>query len=221
MNAVSAVCFDLDGTLIRSEDIRDGVRRAYVEEAGGTWTAAADHDMMGLHLMGWAHYMHDRLGVARPAHDIARELENRIEAIYRERIPLVSGARVALAACAAVWPLALATGSTRRLIDLVLDRAGLREYFSATVSVDDVGAAKPSPAVYLRAAELLTANPVRCVAVEDSANGIRSAHAAGMGVVAIGPQAMADALGLPPVCVSIGRLAHLTPDVVRSAARRD
>jgi len=216
---VRAVCFDLDGTLIRSEEIRDGVRRAYVADTGGVWSPGADRDMTGMHLLGWARYMHDRLGVRRSPSQIARELEARIEAIYREGIPLVAGARDALARCAELWPLALATGSTRRLIELVLDRGSLREFFRVTVSVDDVAAAKPSPDVYLRAAALLETDPARCVAVEDSANGVMSAYAAGMGVVAIASPGPA-AETLPSVVgVSIDRLANLSPDIIRRAAR--
>jgi HAD superfamily hydrolase (TIGR01509 family) len=163
--------------------------------------------------------MHDRLGVRRSPAEIARDLEARIEAIYRKGIPLVPGARDALARCAAVWPLALATGSTRRLIELVLDGGGLREFFRVTVSVDDVAAAKPSPDVYLRAAALLGIDPVRCVAVEDSANGVVSAYAAGMGVVAIASPVSTGEI-MPPIAgVSIDRLANLSPDIVRRAAR--
>jgi HAD superfamily hydrolase (TIGR01509 family) len=157
--------------------------------------------------------------VRRSPSQIARELEARIEAIYREGIPLVAGARDALARCAELWPLALATGSTRRLIELVLDRGSLREFFRVTVSVDDVAAAKPSPDVYLRAAALLETDPARCVAVEDSANGVMSAYAAGMGVVAIASPGPA-AETLPSVVgVSIDRLANLSPDIIRRAAR--
>jgi HAD superfamily hydrolase (TIGR01509 family) len=214
---VAAVCFDLDGTLIRSEEIRDAVRRAYVAEAGGRWSSAAQRDMSGMHLMEWAHYMHDRLGVAREPVTIAHEIEARIEALYRERLPVVPGAREALERCAAVWPLALATGSTRRLIDLVLDLGGLRGFFAATVSVDEVAAAKPAPDVYLRAAAVLGVPPARCVAVEDSANGIASAHAAGMRTIAVAGAAFAR-LWLPRADLVLGRLGDLTPEAVRRAA---
>jgi HAD superfamily hydrolase (TIGR01509 family) len=220
--AVAAVCFDLDGTLIRSEGIRDAVRRDYVVAAGGTWSRAAQRDMAGMHLLEWAHYMNDRLGVRRPPAVIAREIESRIEAIYREGIPLVAGARETVARCAAIWPLALATGSTHALIDLVLERGGLREYFRVTVSVDDVGAGKPSPDVYLRAAALLGVPPHRCVAIEDSLRGICSAQAAGMRVIAIASAAAVErarpALAVAPV--AIDRLGDLTPERIRDAMAR-
>jgi len=215
--AVAAVCFDLDGTLIRSEDIRDNVRRDYVVAAGGSWSRTAQREMAGMHLLEWAHYMHDRLGVPRPPAVIAREIESRIEAIYRKGIPLVAGARETLARCAAIWPLALATGSTHRLIDLVLDRARLREYFAVTVSIDDVAAAKPAPDVYLRAAVLLGVAPADCVAIEDSQSGIRSALSAGMRVIAIGNLEELTRTAPAVARSAIEQLRDLSPERIRAA----
>jgi HAD superfamily hydrolase (TIGR01509 family) len=215
---VAAVCFDLDGTLIRSEEIRDAVRRDYVTEAGGRWSPVAQREMTGMHLAEWARYMHDRLGVLRSPLEIASEIEGRIETIYRAGIPLVPGARDVLERCAAIWPLALATGSTRRLIDLVLDLGALRPYFRATVSVDDVARGKPAPDIYVLAAERLGVDPVRCVAVEDSASGVRSARAAGMRVIAIAGTGDPAGLFLPRTDATVARLADVTPELVRSAA---
>ena len=75
--------------------------------------------------------------------------------------------------------------SNRSLIDLVVREAELAGAFSAIVSSEEVGAGKPAPDVYLRAAELLGVEPARCAAVEDSTNGLRSAKAAGMRLVAV------------------------------------
>jgi HAD superfamily hydrolase (TIGR01509 family) len=116
---------------------------------------------------------------------------------------------------AARWPLGLASSSNRELIDLVLELSGLAEYFKATVSSEEVPRGKPAPDVYLEAARRLGVSPSRCAAVEDSENGIRSAKAAGMRVLAIPnpvfPPAE-DALALADdVLASIGQL---TPERV-------
>jgi beta-phosphoglucomutase-like phosphatase (HAD superfamily) len=71
------------------------------------------------------------------------------------------------------------------VIELVLSLSGLRDRFSATVSSEEVARGKPAPDVYLEAARRLGVEAVECVAVEDSANGIRSAAAAGMKVIAV------------------------------------
>ena len=67
----------------------------------------------------------------------------------------------------------------------MLELAGIAGDFQATVSSEQVGAGKPAPDVYLEAAKRLSVDPAACVAIEDSTNGIRSAHAAGMAVVAV------------------------------------
>ena len=66
----------------------------------------------------------------------------------------------------------------------MLERAGIAELFAAVVSSEEVARGKPAPDVYLEAARRLGVEPGRCAAVEDSSNGIRSAHAAGMRVLA-------------------------------------
>jgi HAD superfamily hydrolase (TIGR01509 family) len=104
---------------------------------------------------------------------------------YGERPPLLPGAVEAVRRLAARWPLGLASSSPPRLIDLVLGLAGLDGLFKVRVSTEEVGRGKPAPDVYLEAAARLGEPPVACVAVEDSSNGVRSARAAGMRVIAV------------------------------------
>ncbi len=104
---------------------------------------------------------------------------------YRSRLPLLPGAAAAVHRLARRWPLGLASSSPRILIDAVLDRAGLAGEFPVTVSTEEVAKGKPAPDVYLEAARRLGVRPGRCVAVEDSTNGLRSAHAAGAWVIAV------------------------------------
>jgi HAD superfamily hydrolase (TIGR01509 family) len=109
----------------------------------------------------------------------------RLQAIYREQLPLLPGAVEAVDRLAARWPLAVASSSNRELIDLVLELSGLESHFRVTVSSEEVARGKPAPDVYLEAARRLGVEPGRCAAIEDSENGIRSAKAAGMCVLAI------------------------------------
>ena len=84
---------------------------------------------------------------------------------------------------AAGLPHALVTSSERRFMDAVLARTGLR--FDVLVCANDVSMTKPDPEPYLLAAKLLGADPARCVALEDSPNGVASAEAAGCQVIAV------------------------------------
>jgi beta-phosphoglucomutase-like phosphatase (HAD superfamily) len=83
------------------------------------------------------------------------------------------------------WPLGLASSANRPIIDLVLREADLAHCFQATVSSEEVARGKPAPDVYLEAAARLSVDSTACVAVEDSANGLRAAAAARMRVIAI------------------------------------
>jgi HAD superfamily hydrolase (TIGR01509 family) len=116
---------------------------------------------------------------------ISSETVARVAARYRQALPLVDGAVEVVTALAGRWPLGLASSANRPIIALVLDTAGLAGCFGATVSSEEVARGKPAADVYLEAAARLGVPPERCAAVEDSANGLRSAAAAGMWVVAV------------------------------------
>src|SRR5262249_41705857 len=130
-------------------------------------------------------------------------------------VPLVDGAVEAVERLAADFRLAVASSSNRPVIDAVLRRSGLLRFFEATVSSEEVERGKPSPDVYLEAARRLHLSPQACAAVEDSANGLRSAHSAGLRVLAI-PNTRypppAGALGQADVVLD--SLSRLTKDVV-------
>ncbi len=182
---IEAVVFDLDGVLIDSEQLWNEVREELSRERGGRWHERAQADMMGMSSPEWSRYMHDVIGLAESPEEINAEVVRRLEARYRERLPLLPGARDAVERLAEHWPLGLASSSNREVIDFVLEQAQFAQFFRTTVSSEEVERGKPAPDVYLEAARRLGVPPARCLAVEDSRNGIRSAHAAGMRVVAI------------------------------------
>ena len=216
-----AVVFDLDGLLLDTEQVWDEVREGLVRERGGRWHDRAQADMMGMSSTEWSRYLHEELGLAEPPEELNRIVVERMEERYRQQLPLVDGAAEAVRRLAGRWPLGLASSSNRPLIDLALDLMGVAELFRATVSSEEVDRGKPAPDVYLEAARRLGVKPEDAVAVEDSASGIRSAKAAGMGVVAI-PNAHFpppdDVLELADV--RLESLAALTPDAVESASSR-
>ncbi len=216
MAGVAAVIFDLDGVLVDSEAVWDEVRRRFVEEHGGRWHEAATRDMLGMSSVEWSRYVRDRLGVDLDPGEISRSVADQVAERYRDRLPLLPGAVEAVKSTAREWPLGLATSSNRHVIDLFLELAGLADDFQATVSSEEVGAGKPAPDVYLAAAERLGVEPADCVAIEDSTNGLRSAHAAGMGVIAVPNRDFPpeqDALELADT--KVNTLTEVTPSLVR------
>lgn len=182
---IDAVVFDLDGVIVDSEHVWDEVREVYTREAGGTYTESATRDMMGMSSVEWSRYMHDALGVPAAPEEINAEVVRRMLERYGEAPPLIPGSVEAVRTCSERWPLAVASSSNPELIEVVLERAALRELFRAVVSSQDVARGKPAPDVYLEAARRLEVEPARCAAVEDSHNGIRSAKSAGMRVAAV------------------------------------
>jgi HAD superfamily hydrolase (TIGR01509 family) len=175
MNKVDAVVFDLDGVLIDSEHVWARAREQLADERGGRYSEQAELEMMGMSSLEWSRYMHDVVGLPEPPEEISREVVRRLEAIYREELPLLDGAQDAVRRLGARWPLGLASSSNRELIDLVLALAGLASEFRATVSSEEVARGKPAPDVYLEAARRLGVAARRCVAIEDSAPGVLSA----------------------------------------------
>jgi len=212
---IEAVVFDLDGVLLDSEQIWDAAREQLVRERGGHWHERAQQDMMGMSSLEWSRYMHDELGLAESPKEINEEVVERMLALYRGSLPLLPGATEAVRRLAERWPLALASSSNRPIIALVLEQANLAELFRVTVSSEEVPRGKPAPDVYLEAARRLRVAAERCAAVEDSRNGILSAKATGMKVVAIPNRAFPpDGETLALADVVLDSLAELSPQAV-------
>lgn len=218
---LQAVIFDLDGVLIDSESVWDAARRDVVARSGGSWTESATRAMQGMSSPEWSRYLRDELHAALEPDEISSQVVQLVLAAYRDEVPLIDGAVAAVQRLAARWPLGLASSANRPVIDAVLETAGLSDSFSATVSGEEVARGKPAPDVYLAAAEKLGVDPTRTAAVEDSTNGLRSAAAAGMLVVAVPNREFPpadDALALADLVV--GAVSELTPDSIEAAALR-
>jgi HAD superfamily hydrolase (TIGR01509 family) len=145
------------------------VRRNFVIDHGGQWRDDAQTT--------------GELGVPLEPHAIAQDVVQNVVARLSQRIPVLPGADGALERLGGAFVLGLATSATRVVAETVLTKTGWDKFFAVVVSADEVARGKPQPDVYLRALDLLKAAPRRTPAIEDSANGIRSAHAAQLAVV--------------------------------------
>jgi HAD superfamily hydrolase (TIGR01509 family) len=212
---IEAVVFDLDGVLIDSEPVWEQVRRRVVAEHGGHWAPDAQRRLMGMSTGEWAAYLSADLGVGQPPAEVAREVIAAMAAAYARDLPLLPGAVAAAARLAARWPLGLASSSPPELIAAVLGAAGLTSLFAVTMSTEQVASGKPAPDIYLAVAAALGVPPRACAAVEDSANGLRSAAAAGLAVIAVPrPQYPPGAQALAGAAVVLDGLDGLTVDLV-------
>jgi HAD superfamily hydrolase (TIGR01509 family) len=215
---VEAVVFDLDGVIVDSEHLWDEVREKLARERGGRWHERAQADMMGMSAPEWSRYVRERVGVDLEPEAIDAEVVRRLLAHYREGLPLIPGAVAAVRRLGARWPIGLASSSNREVIDAVLEATSLVEVIRVSVSSEEVARGKPAPDVYLEAVRRLGVAPARAAAVEDSSNGLRSARAAGLRLVAVPHPRFPpdpDALALADVVLDgIGRLDVATVEAL-------
>ncbi|HEY2673669.1 MAG TPA: HAD family phosphatase [Rugosimonospora sp.] len=219
---IQAVVFDLDGILIDSEPVWEEVRRAYVSQNGGRWQPDSQSRLMGMSTSEWATYLSEELGVHKDPAEVADEVIAEMRRRYEVDLPLMPGAVDAVYQIGDGYRRALASSSPRSLIDRVLETAALTQAFEVTISTEEVARGKPDPDVYLAIADRLRLAPEVCIAVEDSSNGLRSAAAAGMTVIAIPhptypPQP--DALALADV--TLDSLTELTMERISMVPERD
>jgi len=177
-----AVLWDLDGTLVDSEEYHWISWRDTMAEEAAPVTRAQFLETFGLRndeiLPAW-------LGPGATAERIQRVSDAK-EVLYRELVrsgdlrPLPGAAEWVHRLGEQGWRQAIASSAPRENVDVVLEALGLARRFDAVVSAEDVTAGKPDPQVFLKAAQRLGIAPARCVVVEDSAAGVEGARRAGM-----------------------------------------
>jgi HAD superfamily hydrolase (TIGR01509 family) len=182
---INAIIFDLDGLLVDSEPCWDRVRQQLAAEYGQSWTEVDQRAVMGVSTATWADYLITRLGLDLTQQAVIERVVGKMLALYQEHIPFLPGAVPAVQLAAKHYPTALASGSERSLIEVVVQDPAMQGKFQAVVCTDDLPRGKPAPDVYLEAARRLNVSPEVCVCVEDSANGILAGKAAGMKVIAV------------------------------------
>lgn len=179
--------FDMDGVLIDSEPIWRAVEREVFAGVGIELTDEDLYPTMGVRIADVVDRWYGRHPWSGPS---LREVEEAIvhgvvHAIEEEGALLDGAVRAVGHVRDLGLRLALASSSPMPLIRAVLSLGGLAPLFDVVVSGEDEEHGKPDPAVYLSAAGRLGVAPDRCLAVEDSINGVRSAMAAGMVCVAV------------------------------------
>jgi HAD superfamily hydrolase (TIGR01509 family) len=179
------VLFDMDGLLVDTEPLWFETESDVMARLGGAWGPADQEQLLGGSMAHSVDYLLSRAETPAAPDTVARwMIEGMLRRAAEGRVAVRPGARELLAEVAAAGlPHALVTGSQRLFADAVLAGTGLR--FPVTVTGDDVTRPKPDPEPYLLAAKLLGAGPARCVALEDSPNGVASATGAGCLVVAV------------------------------------
>ena len=206
--------FDLDGTLVDAEIWWNEIRAAWAADHGRDWTAADQAAVMGANSAGWGRIMRDRLDLDLPVSEIVDAIVGGVVERYRVRgAPVIDGAEELVRRLAAEgMPLAVASSAHRAVIDAALGALGIDQLFQVVLTSDQVAHGKPAPDVYLLAAHELGVDPVDCLVVEDSLNGVLAGRAAGMTVVLVPNEAVPPAPGAREAAsLVLERLTDLDP----------
>jgi HAD superfamily hydrolase (TIGR01509 family) len=211
---IDAVVFDLDGVLVDTEPWWHDVRVAWAASRGLPWTEDDSRACMGRNSREWSAVMRQRLRVDDAASEIEAAIVDALVARYAAvEVPVVPGAPAAAAAIAARVGVALASSAHPAVIRAAIAAAGLADLFRIVVSSDEVAAGKPAPDVFLEAARRLRVEPVRCLVLEDSRNGVLAGRAAGMRVALIPNASVPPGPGAVEAAdLVVGRLADLPID---------
>lgn len=181
----AAVVFDMDGVLADTEPIQEEALAAFLQPHGRSLSRGDYAAMMGLDRRAFWTTVIGQYGLELSVEDCVRDYE----AILLPRLVGLSAApgvvELVGALVAADVPLAVASSSLCPVVEMTLGAIGLREAFKVVVSGEEVSEGKPAPEIYLLAAQLLGVEATRCVAIEDSPNGVRAAIAAGMACLGI------------------------------------
>jgi sugar-phosphatase len=184
---MKAAIFDMDGLLIDSEPLWRQAEKSTFQQIGIELTDQMCHETLGLRPDEAVSHWYGKFPWTGPGRE---EIERQLLATVRELViargrPL-DGVLATLSMLGdAGLKLGLASSSPPTLIETVIDKLGIRDYFSVMRSAVDEVRGKPDPAVYLSAAKMLGVDSANCLAFEDSLRGVRSAKSAGMSVIAV------------------------------------
>lgn len=181
-----AVVFDMDGVLVDSERILRDCWTAAAAELGHALPASLFQRLIGTSRAASERILREELGDAFPLAEVFARARVLVDGATADGWPAKPHAADVLAQLAARGvPVAVASSTRRTAVEERLETAGLLRHVDAICAGDEVSEGKPHPEIYLTAAGRIAAQPRRCIAVEDSLHGVRSAHAAGLRTVLV------------------------------------
>jgi len=186
-DAFAAAIFDMDGLLIDSEPFWHEAEIGILGDLGVPLAASSCRQTKGMFVGEVTRYWYRRFPWTGPSPDeVAVRVVDEVMALVRAKGELKAGVDRAISLCEHHGvPLAVASSSEYRLIDVVLGHFGLAGHFSVVHSAEDEPYGKPHPGVFLTTADRLGVAPDRCVVWEDSSAGVLAAKAARMACVAV------------------------------------
>ncbi len=179
---MDAVIFDMDGVIVDSEIHWKTTEGFFLQSLIPGWTTDDQDRIIGLGVLDLYRLLVNTYRLQKTQDEFLAIYQEMANEIYGQKVSLIEGFSELLTTLNAHHiPVALASSSPTSWINIMLDRFRLRESFQVVVSADELhGQGKPSPAIYLHTAQRLCILPERCIAIEDSKNGVLSAKNAEM-----------------------------------------
>lgn len=181
-----AVIFDMDGIIIDSEPLWEKAEIMLIGNKGINYDSSYRGKIVGLNQNDSIRLLKDTFNLKSSIESISEERIEILLDIYKKELTLVPGILDLLHEAKSYnLKMGLASGSPMKVIKFVLCKFNIENFFSVIVSADCTEKGKPSPEIYLKAAEILEINPKKCIAIEDSINGVKSVKNAGMFCIAV------------------------------------
>lgn len=205
LHRICAVIFDMDGTLHDTEIVFHEAMKAGVAAVGFSVSNAFCHSLLGIPGVDGDVMLQDHLGPGFPYLEYTGHYRRQVATALASAIPLKPGAmEIVRGLIGRGVKVAIATSADRRRAEKQLELSGLGAHISIVVTRDDVERAKPHPDLFLRAAARLKTPVERCLSIEDSFNGVRSAYAAGTMPVMV-PDLLTPTDEIRAMCVHVGQ----------------
>ena len=182
-----AVIFDMDGLIIDSEPLWREAEMTVFKSIGFEFTEQMCIQTMGMRIDAVVNYWHQKLQWKKPTvNSVINSIENQvIELVNKHGKPLNGVIETIELLKKNNIPIAIASSSSTKIIEAVVHKLSIKDYFSVIHSAEKEKNGKPHPDVFLSAAEMLEVNKNRCIVLEDSNYGMQAAINAGMKVIVI------------------------------------
>jgi beta-phosphoglucomutase family hydrolase len=214
---VGAVIFDMDGVIIDSEPFHFEVNKRLFAALGITVSTGEYEGFIGVSNTAMWTAIKAKHGLVQSVKDlVALQVDGNIDFMNSGRVDCVPGVLDLINGLKKErFLLGLASSSPYTIIEMVLNRFGIRSVFDCVVSGEDFKNGKPAPDIFLKTAQVLNVPPAQCVVIEDATHGVQAAKAAGMKCIGFN-NPNSPGQDLAPADMVVGDLKELSVQRIRS-----
>lgn len=211
---IKAVLFDMDGTMVDTENLDNDVALEVCKNLGFELTLEEQEERHGRTTKSFYEWLAKTRATDFNIEEAIQSQLIRFEAHLRKMEGAFEGAReLPKMLVDKGYKLAIVSGGTKAHLDIILTSLGLADFFSVIVSADDVEESKPSPEGYLLGAKKIGVEPEECLVLEDGARGIQAGKEAGMKVIGVVNNGGQD---LSKADMTVKNLAEITPELLKT-----